>query len=447
MTTETRYNVHTFGCKVNTYDTGLIEARLGKAGFRIDPQDPEVYILNTCAVTGESTKEAQRWVRRIKVKNPFALVVVTGCAAQVDTDKFSSLAGVDLVVANSHKGQLNQLIRKLQMGELKERVYKSNIFKKMDLEEGGGVENRHTRAFLKIQDGCNSFCTYCVIPFARGKSRSLSVDSLVRRVNELVSQGVKEIVLAGVHIGDYCDIDPMGAPYGLEGLIEQLLKNTRIERLRTSSLEPVEITDRLMELFKEDRVCPHFHMSIQSACSKTLSDMKRNYGAEAVESSLERVAREVPQAFVGMDVITGFPGESPEDFQETYDRLKNLPWTKIHVFPYSERPGTYASRLTEKNTRQVVMERARDLREMSWNRYAEKALSQVGTIKRVLTLKSEAGVCHGLSRDYWPVQLPELGSSVSAGREMSVQIQGFDYSQGDRKEGSLVGISVIDAFR
>lgn len=161
-----RYAIHTFGCKVNTYDTGLLERRLASAGFTPGQEDSHVHILNTCAVTAEATKEAQRWIRRIKAKDPLALVVVTGCAAQVDTDRFAEMKGADLIVANSHKGQLEDLIRQYYSGQLKERVFKSNIFKKLDLEEGGGVESQHTRTFLKIQDGCNSFCTYCVIPFA-----------------------------------------------------------------------------------------------------------------------------------------------------------------------------------------------------------------------------------------------------------------------------------------
>lgn len=473
---KTSYKIHTFGCKVNTYDTGLLERRLEKAGFcpsssvpaktpglvrnnqRANIQ-PDVHILNTCAVTAEATKEAQRKIRRIKAQNPFSLVVVTGCAAQVDTDQLAQLRGVDLIVANSHKGHLEELIDRLQKGQLQERVFKSNIFKKLDLEEGGGVETHHTRAFLKIQDGCNSFCTYCVIPFARGKSRSLRVDSLVARVNSLVSEGVSEVVLVGVHIGDYQD-ERYGDELGPASLMEQLLHRTKIGRIRLSSLEPVEVSDRLLDLFQEERICPHFHMSIQSACTKTLTDMKRQYDSTAVEQVFETIAQRVPQAFVGMDVIAGFPGESDQDFWETHDRLRNLPWTKMHVFPYSERPGTYAQRIPEKNSPMVIADRARRLRELSEERYVKMALQQVGQIKRVLTLKSDGGILRGLSRDYWPVQLtdrdlrsdggggPALNREgeirhISSGMEIPVKIQGFDISGADRSERSLMGTPVF----
>ena len=235
------YSIQTFGCKVNTYDTGLLNKRLSQAGYIQTKSDPRIHILNTCAVTHEATKEALRQIRRLKVRDPFCTVVVTGCGAQVDTEYYRAFPGADLIVANSHKGDLENLIKRHLRGELKERVFHSNIFQKEDLEAGGGVESEHTRSFLKIQDGCNSFCTYCVIPFARGKSRSISISDLTRRVQELEAQGVKEVVLTGVHIGDYEDGD-----FVFEDLIEGLLKDTKMPRFRLSSIEPVEISDRLL---------------------------------------------------------------------------------------------------------------------------------------------------------------------------------------------------------
>lgn len=203
-----KYQVHTFGCKVNTYDAGLIQKNLNAGGFApvvSGEKNARIHVLNTCAVTAEATKEAVRYIRRLKVKDPFCTVVVTGCAAQVDTGSFENLPGADLVVANSHKSSLPDLLNRHFRGELEQKVFKSNIFKKEDLEAGGGIEKSHTRAFLKVQDGCNSFCTYCIIPYARGKSRSIGVADLVHRVNELYNDGAREVVLTGVHIGDYED--------------------------------------------------------------------------------------------------------------------------------------------------------------------------------------------------------------------------------------------------
>lgn len=400
------FKIHTYGCKVNTYDSGLLQSRLQKGGF-VSSDEPRVHILNTCAVTKEATREAVKTARKLKAKDPFALVVITGCAAQVDTEEFTHLPGVDLVVANSHKGQLEDLISRFYKGELRERVYKSNIFKKDDLEAGGGLEQEHTRAFLKIQDGCNSFCTFCVIPFARGKSRSLTIDELVKRIQALHDQGTQEVVLTGVHIADYRDGEKV-----LEDLVEAVLLKTKMPRFRLTSLEPGEVSERLLDLFQDERLCRHFHMSIQSANTKVLKDMKRAYDAQAVETSLETIARRVPGAFVGMDVISGFPGETEEEFADTYARLDRLPWTRLHVFPYSPRPGTFAARRSDGLDRSVIKARAHRLRELSDARLAAEANRQIGKSKAALTLRNGKL----LSSDYWSIDpespLAELNQFV-----------------------------------
>ncbi len=436
-----KVSLETFGCKVNTYDTGLLQKRLVSDNFKIHEGRTEladVMLLNTCAVTKEATREAVRRIRWLKARNPLGLVVVTGCAAQVDTDEFSNLPGVDLVVANSHKAYLPDLVRQFYAGTLKQKVHKSNIFKKEDLEAGGGIELGHTRSFLKIQDGCNSFCTFCVIPFARGKSRSIPVTDLVRRVQELSGQGVREIVLTGVHIGDYQDESRTDGR--IEALLEQILLKTTISRIRLTSFEPIELSPRLMNLFKDPRLCPHFHMSIQSAQTKVLKDMKRQYGHIEVEKALLEIEKEVPGAFVGMDVIVGFPGESSEEYLETKNRLEALPWTRIHVFPYSERPGTYATRIPEKVEVKEIQVRAKDLRELSSQRFARRALDQIGLVKSALKLKSKDDSIRALTRDFWPVQV-ELGAGLNLealGPEFDVKVTGFDHSENQRMDGLLL---------
>lgn len=417
MLNPSSFQIHTFGCKVNSYDSSLLEKALESKGFFQD-EIPKIHILNTCAVTAEATLSARKQVRRIKKNQPEALVVVTGCAAQVDTDKFVSVKEADLVIANSHKMQLIDIISKHLRGESTERIYKSNIFKKEDFEAGGGIENSKTRTFLKIQDGCNSFCTFCVIPFARGKSRSLSIEALKNRVNELHQKGFQEVVLTGVHIGDY--------EFGLENLIEELLKSTSIPRIRLTSLEPIELSQRLLSLFKDERLCPHFHMSIQSATSSVLKAMKRKYKAEDVEMALKAIASEVPNAFVGMDVIVGFPGETQEDFAETYERLAALPWGRIHVFPYSERPGTYAQRLEAKNSPHTIRLRADRLRQLSSERMLLSAQKQVGQKKRVLILKNGDNAIQGLSRDYWKVEL-NTPVNLDSDPEVHVEIKAVQF--------------------
>jgi threonylcarbamoyladenosine tRNA methylthiotransferase MtaB len=424
--------VHTFGCKVNTYDTGLIQKNLMANGFAIDSNrksQTAVHVLNTCAVTAEATQQAVRMIRKIKSKQPFATVVVTGCAAQVDTGAFENLPGANLVVANSHKGLLPQLLDQYFKGELKEKVFKSNIFKKEDLEIGGGEELGHTRSFLKIQDGCNSFCTFCIIPYARGKSRSIPVTQLTKKINELSKQGIKEVVMTGVHIGDYED-DTTGSKLVLEDLVEQVLLKTDIPRIRLSSLEPIELTQRLLDLYKADRLCPHFHMSIQSADTDVLAQMKRKYTEEIVTTALNSIQDKVPNAYVGMDVIAGFPSETDQQFENTYRVLSETPWTRLHVFPYSERQGTRASILTQLPMAKRK-ERATRLRELSLHREQAEALKQVGTFKKALVLNKLQTNSQAITRDYWTVslELSEAQHSVLKNTELTVEIIGVNLDQ------------------
>ena len=425
------YKIHTFGCKVNTYDTSLLEGQF-KDSYFSPSQDPDIHIFNTCAVTHEAIKKAQKQIRKIKSKRPDVKVIVTGCGAQVDTDQFSNFKEVDLIVANSHKARLKEYLSFLMQGQLHERIFKSNIFKKTDMEFGGGLKSGRTRAFLKIQDGCNSFCTYCVIPFARGKSRSLSVDLLCEKICQFHNEGVQEVVLTGVHIGDYLYQDSYGKGFLLEHLLQSVLEKTPIPRVRLTSLEPVELTDHLMELYQDPRMCPHFHMSIQSASAKTLNRMRRKYTDADVQKALLMIERKVPQAFVGMDVIVGFTGESKDDFQETYTNLQDLPWDFIHVFPYSERPGTRASKWADDVSCIEKKIRSQKLRDLSQNRYLERALEQVGSKKKVLALKEQKGFQKLLSRDYWKCTLSEeILDSVHQSKEFEVQITGHQILSGN----------------
>jgi threonylcarbamoyladenosine tRNA methylthiotransferase MtaB len=453
--------MHTWGCKVNTYDTGLLQSRL-PVNSRFNEQSPgqnydlsepareldsnkvhhRVHILNTCAVTAEASKEAVRRVRNLKAREPQSTVVVTGCAAQVDGGLFDSLKDADLVVANSHKGEIEKLVKDHLEGRNEKKVFRSNIFRKSELEEGGGLEADHTRAFLKVQDGCNSFCSYCVIPFARGKSRSIPIESLVRRVNDLHILGASEIVITGVHIADYEDISS-GVARGLEDLVETLLRQTKIPRIRISSLEPIELSERLLDLYGDSRLCPHFHLSIQSACTTTLQRMKRRYTGVDVENVFSRIAKKLPRAFVGMDLIVGFPGETHEEFQETYDCLKRNYWTRIHVFPYSERPGTKAVQLNDSVPNHVRQSRAAFVRQLSSSRYREQALLALGETRLGLILKSvknsgRVGTqVQAITRDYWTVRLN--GSGLQAGFEVPIQLERYVEPSSGRLDGWIEG--------
>ena len=440
------YNIQTFGCKVNTYDTGLIYKNLNS--YKWTKEIPEsVHILNTCAVTSEATQQAVREIRRIKAKNPFATIVVTGCAAQVDTGVFEKLPSVDLIVANSHKGLLPELIEKYFKKELSEKTFKSNIFKKEDLETDGGVEPHHSRSFLKIQDGCNSFCSFCIIPYARGKSRSIPMAQLVRRINEIAATGVHEVVLTGVHIGDYAD-ETQTEKNKIEDLVEAVLAQTKVNRIRLSSLEPIELSERLLGLYSNNRLCPHFHMSIQSADTEVLKDMKRHYDEHAVIDALNRIKNKLPNAFIGIDVIAGFPSETEAQFENTYKNLAAAPWTRLHVFPYSERQGTRAAIMTQV-PQHVRKERAKLLRDLSLHRFQSEALKQKDQVLDSIILKKVSRGTVALSDNYWPIALsnqatlPNQASlsgeelcSQFGGQERKIHITGFNPEVG---EGVLVG--------
>ena len=415
----------------------------------------DIHIVNTCAVTAEAVTQAQRHIRRYRKKHPEAFIVVTGCAAQVETQKFSHLPEASLVVANSHKQDIPSLIKKFYPSTttqgakpraegakpLAEKhlpsaknpdkensrpeaapplggggmhhpmVFHSNVFQRQDLGAGGGVESQHSRLFLKIQDGCNSFCTFCVIPFARGKSRSLPLRDLVLSVQKHYDEGVREVVLTGVHIGDYHNPEKLSSSKkaGLTSLVKALLLHTPMPRIRLSSLEPVELTEELFELYDSPRMCPHFHLSVQSFHTRLLQKMKRTYTTKEVTHTLHRIHRQYPRAFVGMDIIAGFADESQKEFEDSYQRIKDSPWTRMHVFPYSPRPHTFAGKKFSTLPRSTITKRAALLRHLSECRHQDIKTQQTGTLKQVLPLKYPAlsktkGLWYGLSRDFWKVQ-------------------------------------------
>jgi len=429
--------IETFGCKLNHYDSLLMQKSLNQISSH-----KKIKLLNSCAVTAKAGKDIRKRAKKLKTTED-CLVVVVGCGAQVETELYEKNSSVDLVIGNSDRKNLNTILQnflsrqsqknlpKIQPTQLYsnltqthkepnkkpiQKSFTSNIFKQQEIYSDFILPHPdRTRAFLKIQDGCDSFCTFCIIPFARGKSKSLSIDFLVESVHKLEEADLQELVLTGVHIGDYKDNNK-----NLEDLIETLLNKTTMARFRLTSLEPIEITKRLLDCYKDERMCPHFHISLQSTNTQVLKSMKRNYTKQEVEQAFERIALNIPQAFVGMDLITGFPTESLKDFEETYELLKNKPWSQIHVFPYSARKGTYSAFKYKELPQKEVKRRATLLRELSANRFQEKRKAQVGSHKKTLLFKKDN--TKSLSRDYWKVKVPP--SSFKGEKE--VRITGID---------------------
>jgi threonylcarbamoyladenosine tRNA methylthiotransferase MtaB len=410
------YVVRTLGCKANLYDSQLIEAELQSRGWKPFTQSatesaPSLCIVNSCTVTDEADRQSRKLASRLSRENPEARVVVTGCGAEVDPERLASSKGIDYVVGNQDKPRMVDLIldrikrpRGLAQGEVLggaleygELLSRHPMDREWPLPQGAfGLppiqlegHSGTTRAFVKIQEGCNSFCTYCIIPYGRGPSRSLHPREVVAHARELVAGGVREIVITGTNIGDYGIDWGMEPGEALPELFERILNETGLERLRVGSLDPVEITDGLLLLMERDpRFCPHFHVSLQAAHPRILRLMKRKYGVEQARDRLSRIAAmpaPLGGAFVGMDVITGFPGETEEEFEAGFEELSKLPWSRLHVFPYSERAGTPATRLPGSVRPEVRVARTRRLGELSMARV--EALAQ-----RVLIGSLESGV-------------------------------------------------------
>ncbi len=377
-----RYLVKTLGCKANLYDSQLLEAELQKRGWapwsksKNDARPASLCIVNSCTVTDEADRQSRKLASRLGREHPGASVVVTGCGAEVDPERLAGTPGVHYVIGNRDKPELVEiLLGKLAAsqplpagGEVLGRVsgYAELLSRHpMDREwsapeqvfaappaSSAGFEgfDDKTRAFIKIQEGCNSFCTYCIIPYGRGPSRSLEPAQVVAQVRGLVAQGIREVVVTGTNIGDY-GVDWGGEPgAAFAELCERILGETGLNRLRLSSLDPVETIPRLLEFMaREPRMCPHFHVSLQAIQPRILKLMKRKYGVSeavdclrAIDSLSQKLGKRV---FVGMDVITGFPGETSAEFEEGVALLESLPWSRLHVFSYSERKGTPATRL------------------------------------------------------------------------------------------------------
>ncbi|MEK6579520.1 MAG: tRNA (N(6)-L-threonylcarbamoyladenosine(37)-C(2))-methylthiotransferase MtaB [Bdellovibrionota bacterium] len=403
MGTETHsktYVVRTLGCKANVSDSQAIELDLRKNGWlpAPTPQTADLCIVNSCTVTDEADRQSRKFAAKFKKMNPDSRVLMTGCGAEVAPELVAGSPGVDYVLGNQDKHRFGYLVSeafsKIQNSNKKTQIAPALFLGKvssygeilsrhpMDREWPGAgqafsVQSENliedgfkTRAFLKIQEGCNAFCTYCIIPYGRGPSRSLAPDMILGQVRKLTKIGLREIVITGTNIGDYGN-DLIGN-VNLESLLIRIFGETSIERVRVSSLDPTEITTGILDLMEsEPRFCPHFHVSLQSPLSKILKLMKRNYGEGEVRECLQKLVQvRGGTTYVGMDLITGFPGESREDFDRTVAVLEELPWTRLHVFPYSERSGTPATRLPGIVPREERVRRTKYLNRLSLDRFA-----------------------------------------------------------------------------
>jgi threonylcarbamoyladenosine tRNA methylthiotransferase MtaB len=353
----------TLGCRSNAFDTQLMAFKFRQKGYKLvsEEEPADIYVINTCTVTAGADRSSRQEIYRAKRKNPKALVVATGCYAQVSPQALASLKEVDLVIGNTDKHRLVEIVEEY-LERRDEKVHVRNIFRQQALENFDLITFfEKARPFLKVQEGCNKFCTFCVIPYARGKVRSVPPEKVMQEVSFLAEKGFQEVVLTGTQLTQYgWDIGT-----SLYELLKELLKVKGIELIRLSSIYPSELTQELLELITgEEKIAPHFHMSLQSGSDRILELMERDYRVLDYVKLVEYILARRPETAVGTDIIAGFPTETDEDFRKTYQLLEELPIAYMHVFPYSDRPFTKASKMENKVDGRVKEERVRLLKEL-----------------------------------------------------------------------------------
>jgi threonylcarbamoyladenosine tRNA methylthiotransferase MtaB len=407
--------IQQFGCRATQADGAAIERQLLSRGCTpvSEASSANFVVVNTCTVTAAADAQARDAIGKIHAANPTARVIITGCYAQRAPEDLAALPGVSWVVGNSHKPQIPQLVsdlsltqpaavandffpvasldsEPLSLSHAPAKILTGDIFARTEFLAAPvlGGEGNHTRPTLKIQDGCNSRCSYCVIPFVRGKSRSLPPETVLQEIRTLTTSCFREIVLSGINLGTYGrDLSPR---VEFSTLLRRILDETSVDRLRISSIEPLDVTHDLIDLFAStDRIAQHFHMPLQSASDRVLAAMHRWYRAEHYARRVELIRERLPHAAIGADVIAGFPGETEADHADTLSFIEALPFTYLHVFSFSARPGTKAASLPDQLPAAVIKRRARELRALSEAKAAAFRRSQLGRTLRVLTLRRD----------------------------------------------------------
>ena len=378
----TRIALDTIGCKLNQAETELLAEQLAEAGYRVvsSADEADVYILNTCTVTHIADSKSRHRLRLAHGRNPDALLVATGCYAQRAPQELARIDGVGLVLDNNDKPNLLRLLK--ESGGITSPV----------CGQGNGFR---TRAFIKVQDGCNSLCAYCIVPLVRGRERSLPLDQIIADIKRRAANGYKEVVLTGVKIGSYSDNG-----VNLKGLLEHILSETDVTRLRLSSLQPQEISPELIRLWHDRRLCRHFHLSLQSGSDAVLGRMNRSYSITDYQEAVSLIRALVPEVAITTDIIVGFPGETEAEFEQSYNVCRQMEFSRIHVFPYSPRQGTEAARLPRQVKAEVKKQRSQ--RMLALARESARNFSQqfLGKVMPVLWERQSDGIWSGHTDNY-----------------------------------------------
>ncbi len=414
----------TLGCRYNRYESAEMAHTLESAGYRAVPpsQAADVVIVNTCTVTAKSDARCRAAIRSAKADNPDATLVVTGCYAETSPEKVACVEGVDLVAGAGEKFSIPELLRDIDGGDGVRTMMDKPLPDLLPVHPVKAMEGR-TNAYLNVQSGCDEVCTFCIVRFARGRSRSADPGQLVEQVNRLANAGIHEVVLSGINIGQYRSVDGMG----LAGLIQKILDSTDIQRIRISSVNPNDVTDGLIDLMaKSPRVCRHLHIPLQSGSDIVLERMRRPYTSAEYFRLLDRLAARIPDIGLGADVMVGFPGETDREFEMTYQLLEKSPLMMLHVFAYSPREGTDACNMDDAPPKQVAKERSAKLKKLSARLGMAFRQRFIGSALDVLIENSrdKEGKLKGFSGNYIPVGLD--GPDGWMNKVVSVKITGGD---------------------
>ena len=417
-------SIVTLGCKTNQFESAAMSEKLQQAGYQQVPfeEGADLVIVNTCTVTAATDVQSRKLIRRARRFNPLARIVVTGCYAQIDPQSLNQLPGVSLVIGNQEKGQLlKYLDEDVESGQIQVAdIRDSRIIEPLSLT---GFEHR-SRAFVQIQNGCDAFCSYCIIPYARGRSRSVPVAAIVHQIEKLSVNGYPEIVLTGIHIGNYGhDLQPA---IDLLYLLKRIEKSNFNGRLRLGSIEPTELAAALYQyIAAADWICPHFHIPLQAGEDRILKRMNRHYSTDFFRDLVEKIQNLRPDAAIGLDLITGFPGETDDQFERTCALLESLPFSHLHVFPFSKRPGTPAATMVDQVSGVVIKNRAAQLRQIGEKKNHDFSQQFIGSELDIVIEGGESnGLRKGLSQNYLSVAVP--AGSAEPGMLVRVKVSGMD---------------------
>ena len=396
----------TLGCKVNQYETNAMAQKFLEKGYKVieennesSEEKPDICIINTCTVTNMSDRKSRQMLRRMKEKNPNTIVVAVGCYAQVAKEELSKIPEINLVLGNNEKVEIVKYVEEYLEENIK-KLEIEDVMQSREFSDFGDITfSEKTRAVIKIQDGCDRFCSYCIIPYARGRVRSRKPESIISEITEIADKGIKEVVITGIHIASYGK--DFKENYKLIDLLEEINKIEGIERIRLGSIEPLLITEEFVERLKKlEKICHHFHLSLQSGCDETLKRMNRRYTTEEFENIVKILRNAYKDVNLTTDIIVGFPGETEEEFNKTYEFLKNIKFYKMHVFKYSPRKGTKAAVMKNQVPGNTKEERSKKLIELSNKNEFEYNSEYIGKEVEVLFEEEKIGIYKGHTQNY-----------------------------------------------